>query len=91
MLKIFKKQSNRVRRYQAIFNTEDGKHVLHDLMRVHHVIGALPAKDPYEIYRAEGERNVILRIMSLLDVDPLKFENHLKQTLQSEADYNQES
>jgi hypothetical protein len=86
MLKIYRKQVDRVRTYRTVFNSEDGKKVLHDLMRTHHVIGGLPAKDPYEMYRAEGERNVVLRILSLLNIDPIQFEKHLKDTLQSEAD-----
>lgn len=87
---IQKKQVDRVRTYKAIFETEDGKRVLYDLMKQHHVLGALPAKDAHEIFRAEGERNVVLRIMSILNIDPMLFEQKIKQGLQNEAIYNQE-
>lgn len=90
MLKLRRRQAARIRNYKDVFETETGKKVLHDLMRSHHVLGGLPAKDAYEMYRAEGERNVILRIMSLLNIDPLKFESHMKETLQSEADLYKE-
>ena len=90
LLPAHRRQVDKIRTYKAVFETADGKRVLHDLMKQHHILGALPARDTNEIFRAEGERNVVLRILSLLNIDPLKFEEHLKQGLTNESLYNQE-
>ena len=90
LLPSHRRQVDKVRTYRAVFETPEGKRVLHDLMKQHHVLGALPARDAHEIFRAEGERNVVLRILSLLNIDPLKFEEILKQGVNNESLYSQE-
>ncbi len=75
--------------YQAVFNTAEGKRVLYDLMKVHHMTGPLPDRHPGEIHRAEGERNVVLRILSILNVDSLRLEEKLKAGLGQDSDYEE--
>jgi hypothetical protein len=74
--------------YQSFFATADGEKVLFDLMRTHHVIGSTFSKgDPYETAFKEGERNVVLRILSILktDVDALK--KRIEEGLKNEGTY----
>ncbi len=58
--------------YQRAFKDGPGRKVLLDLMNTHHVMGPLFDKDPLEMAFSEGERNVVLRILSYLKVDTQK-------------------
>lgn len=89
LTKGHKKQLERIRRYQTVFSSPDGKWVLDDLIKVHHILGPLPDRHPGEIHRAEGERNAILRIMSILNMDPVKLEERMK-TIARGDDYTEE-
>ena len=64
-------QVDRHRAYKAIFANEAGSIVLDDLKQAHYVNGPLVQTagpiDPYRVAMAEGERNVILRIMAILE------------------------
>lgn len=52
--------------YVRLFNTDDGATVLKDLMRAHYVQSPLP---PGEREFAEGQRNVVLRILAIINKD----------------------
>lgn len=56
--------------YQAVFNTPQGRAVLHDLMASHNVLQPSYTKDPYETAKNEGERTVVLRILTLMRTNP---------------------
>lgn len=56
--------------YQAIFNSPQGRAVLHDLMETHGMLRSNYTKDPSEALFKEGERNVVLRILTLLNTNP---------------------
>ena len=64
------KKIHTLRAYQAVFNNEAGAQVLEDLKRAHYVNGPLVSApgplDPMRLAMAEGERNVVLRIMAIL-------------------------
>lgn len=57
--------------YQGVFSTAAGQIVLEDLKRAHHLYSSLVRDDggpidPMQMAIAEGERNVILRILAIL-------------------------
>ena len=83
------KQLKRVTAYQEVFNSAKGKEVLFDLMRSHHMMGSSFDKDHAEHARREGERNVVLRILSLLQVDAMDLANKYKQLQESEENYKE--
>lgn len=59
--------------YQQVFLSEPGKEVLEDLKKAHHFLSSTAVRfgyeplDPLAMAIAEGERNVILRIMAILE------------------------
>lgn len=65
--------------YDAVFNNGVGKRVLHDLMNSHFMARAVFHEKPNEIYFREGQRNVILRILHILQQDPEELFNRLKE------------
>lgn len=52
--------------YRRLFDTDDGAVVLKDLMRAHYVQSPLPRG---EQEFAEGQRNVVLRILAICEKD----------------------
>ena len=56
--------------YQAVFNTVQGRAVLHDLMAAHNMLVPTYTKDVNEMLMREGERRVVLRILTFLNTDP---------------------
>ena len=42
--------------------------ILEDMQKAHYYNRPLFAADPYETARREGERNVVLRIMTIIDM-----------------------
>lgn len=65
-----KAQVRRIQLYKDVFGSEQGQEVLMDLMRTHHVLGTTYSpKDPNQIHIYEGERNVVLRILTYLELD----------------------
>lgn len=63
------KTVKKVSLYHAVFSSPEGQQVLYDLMKTHGVLGVHPA-DPQEMALKEGERKVVLRIMSFLRLNP---------------------
>ncbi len=75
-----KKYLVKVSDYKSVFNSATGKRVLEDLCRNHFVFSTSFVKgDQYESARREGERLVILRILSHLKIDLLKLEKLIEQ------------
>lgn len=61
----------RVKDYKQIFSSQAGERVLRDLIKQHHVLSCTfdPAAPNRHIFW-EGERNVVLRILKLINVNP---------------------
>jgi len=55
--------------YQNVFKSPDGELVLKDLMTVHGILTNMYNGDVNNMLIKEGERNVILRILSILKID----------------------
>jgi hypothetical protein len=67
--------------YQKVFNDPIGKKVLHDMMHEHFLLKPTFVKgDPHQSALHEGERNVILRLLAILKVDPMLLEQKLKES-----------
>lgn len=73
--------------YQSVFSGPEGEKVLFDLMRTHHVIGSSFSKDPYETAFKEGERNVILRILTIMKTDVETLKKRIEEGLKNETTY----
>jgi hypothetical protein len=57
------KMKDTVLAYQRLFDTEDGKKVLKDLMKSCGFDATIVGKDSHETYYNEGARSVVLRIV----------------------------
>jgi Mn-dependent DtxR family transcriptional regulator len=71
----------RHRHYQRCFNTEDGKEVLKDLLRTHWMMTSTynNKANRDEMLVREGERNVVLRILSHVTQDPERVLKQIKE------------
>jgi hypothetical protein len=66
--------------YKRTFATVSGQRVLQDLMDTHGMLrSSFSPGDASQVAFKEGERNVILRIMAMLKMDPKKFLKHLEE------------
>jgi len=83
------KQSAITQAYKTAFNTLDGKLALHDMMKVHYLLSPTYTKkiDPYEMAFNEGQRSVVLRILSILDIDMEALREFIKQQKEQGDDY----
>lgn len=70
--KVHKEYIKLVKDYQSVFNNEVGRNVLYDLMNQHNILSSTFDDNAIEMARQEGERNVILRVLSLLKESPMK-------------------
>lgn len=87
MFNIRKKKLDQVANYQFVFNSEEGKKVLYDMMKTHYVIGSTFSKDPYEMALKEGERNTVLRVLSILKIDPQKLLEDINKGIEQDNLY----
>jgi hypothetical protein len=82
VLDVNEKYKSRASDYKKVFNSEAGRRVLHDLLDSHHMLrptydaGKL---DTTAILIREGERAVVLRILSIMNVDPEKYLQRLEE------------
>ena len=58
--------------YKVVFNPDDpnAREVLKDLCAAHHVFDSGFDPDPIELARMSAERNVVLRILTILRLKP---------------------
>jgi len=64
-----KKAMSRIQRYRNVFESADGRWVLNDMMAAHGMLQPHPS-DPQKMALKEGERLVVLRIMTILKQNP---------------------
>lgn len=55
--------------YQNVFRSTEGEIVLKDLMKTHGILSNIYKGDINDMLIKEGERNVVLRLLSILDID----------------------
>lgn len=78
-MKFFKYKSTAIA-YKNVFSSVQGKEVLDDLIKSCYLLSPTFSKDPYETAFKEGQRNVVLKILQLLEVDLNKVEEMIKQS-----------
>lgn len=71
------KSLEKIQNYKDVFESVQGRWVLNDLMAAHGMMSAHPI-DPQKMAAKEGERTVILRILTLLKTDM----NQLRQRME---------
>ena len=64
-----KKTVKRLDAYSTIFTGEAGEEVLYDLMSTHFVLSSTFDPNPTIMAIREGERNVVLRLLKILNMD----------------------
>lgn len=87
MLNFRKKKLDQVAAYQALFSSEDGKKVLYDLIKTHHIISPTFSKNELEFALKEGERNVVLRILQIIKVNPQKLLEDINKGIEQDNLY----
>lgn len=75
-----KKFVAKVSDYQTVFTSEQGQRVLWDMFSNHHMMSSTFNKDPMTMAMHEGERNVILRILSLTKMDAAKVQKLIRES-----------
>ncbi len=86
-----KQQLVKLADYKNVFNSAQGRRVLEDMCRNHFVFSTSFVKgDSYESARREGERLVILRILSHLKVDLAKYEKLIEEEQKNGRRYSSE-
>lgn len=80
----FFKYKDLVLSYRRVFGSEEGKVVLNDLIKSFHILGPTFSKDPYEMAFREGGRNVVLKILHTLNVDPNKIQEMIDASKEEE-------
>jgi hypothetical protein len=76
------KSIGRVSLYQKVFDSPEGIEVLNDLVAVHRVLSSTFDKDSLQMAFNEGERNVILRILHILNLDVAKLRERMRNYAQ---------
>lgn len=62
---------DRYREFRLVFlSTEAGKRVLHDILAWGHIYRSSKRPDPHDTSFREGERNLALKIMTAIHVEP---------------------
>lgn len=64
--------------YKRFFGSPEGRDVLFDLMNRYHILNPSPGKDAHELAVAEGQRRVVLYILSQANVDLVQLDKILK-------------
>jgi hypothetical protein len=82
-----RKPVDRAVSYQATFNSLEGQKVLLDMMKEHHMLSSSFCKDPYDSAFKEGERAVVLRILSILKVNVDDLAKKIEASLKHEESY----
>lgn len=62
---------DRYRDFRRVFGTEDGKRVLWQIFEWTHMFRPIAVKDPHDTYRRDGERNIGLKILAMMNAEPL--------------------
>lgn len=62
------KRKNLVAAYRRFFDTEDGRIILHDILRRGHVFRMARTNSHQDMAFVEGERNMALHILRMVDL-----------------------
>lgn len=78
------RQVDRVIDYKEIFGSVAGKKVLYDMMKAGNMLQSSFDKDPHEMAFNEGQRNMVLRILTLLKTDPMELRKFIQEREEQE-------
>ncbi len=67
--KVERKSLALIKAYKNVFESHEGQLVLKDLMKAHHMLAPSFKGDAVKAVFSEGERNVVLRILTILKTD----------------------
>lgn len=65
--------------YKRTFNTQHGARVLYDLMDQHYMMKPMDVGNPQVHAFQEGQRAVVLRLLTLLKIDPMQLQERIKE------------
>lgn len=82
-----KRQVDRVVDYREVFGSDTGKRVLYDLIKQHNVLQSTFDPNPNLHAFKEGERNTVLRILTLLKIDPIQLDQLIDKGRAIEESY----
>ena len=82
-----KRKLELISRYRSLFNSDDGKRVLHDMMHHWGVLGDVFDPDPRVHAYNEGARSVVMRILRTINTDPEQLEKAMKGQLEEDYDF----
>lgn len=68
-----------IQAYKRVFDSEDGKIILADLMKSCHYLNSTFDKDPYETHFNEGARSVVVRILKTTNTSMDKLNEMLRK------------
>jgi len=77
--KVAERAVTRVDDYQKVFNSPHGKRVLYDLMLTCHMMQPLDTTNPTKMAFEEGQRQVVLRIMTYLKLDVAQLHERIRE------------
>lgn len=89
--KPLKRKYAKIASYKKIFSTDEGREVLSDLMNVHNVLSSTFDINANVMALREGERNVVLRIMTILKITPKEMQalaEEIERNVRADADPN---
>lgn len=69
--------------YKRVFSSEQGKRVLSDLIASHYMMSSTFSRGPgseQDMAFKEGQRQVVLRIMTIMDQDPAQVAQAIKES-----------
>lgn len=71
-----------VTQYKQVFGSESGQSVLKDLIANNYIKGStFSPEHPHLTSLREGQRNCVLRILAMIEIDPEKFLNQPEEEL----------
>jgi len=73
-----RKAVEKVQRYKNVFDSVEGRWVLNDMMAAHGMLNPHPS-DPHKMVLKEGERLVILRILTFLKENPERLKERIEE------------
>lgn len=77
---IKRKQLRKLEAYHRAFTGPEGKIVLHDLIKTHYILQTTHVPmDPVATAHNEGERNAVIRILSILKTTPAKMQKMMEE------------
>lgn len=73
------RQIAKIMDYKLTFNSPHGEKVLMDMMKAHRMLQSSFSTDALQMAMWEGERNAVLRILSILKMDIATLNKRIKE------------